>query len=207
VQDARPAQPDNDDAVLDMPLRLGAKIRQLRRGRGLTLVRLADLADLSNPFLSQLERGLTRVSMDSLHRIARALGTTAPGLLAASTSETSAPHVLFTQASDSGTPAADEAVAPEGQQARALVSGDRAMYPFEVFVTSGIYDEFHQHEFAEMIYLLSGRLEVDLDTEGVLRLSTGDNLYLSSGVRHRWRAQGGRKARALVVQAGRNPHA
>jgi transcriptional regulator with XRE-family HTH domain len=207
VQDARPAQPENDDAVLDMPVRLGATIRQLRRGRGLTLVGLADLADLSNPFLSQLERGLTRASMDSLHRIARALGTTAPGLLAASTSETSAPRVLFTRASDGRTPAGDEPVTPEGQQARALVSGNRAMYPVELLVTSGVYDEFHQHEFAEMIYLLSGRLEVDLDTEGVHRLSTGDNLYLSGGVRHRWRAPSRRRARALVVQAGRNPHA
>jgi quercetin dioxygenase-like cupin family protein len=81
------------------------------------------------------------------------------------------------------------------------------MYPVELLVTSGVYDEFHQHEFAEMIYLLSGRLEVDLDTEGVHRLSTGDNLYLSGGVRHRWRAPSRRRARALVVQAGRNPHA
>ena len=35
-------------------------IRARRKGLGLTLVQLADRADLSHPFLSQLERGLVR---------------------------------------------------------------------------------------------------------------------------------------------------
>ena len=35
-------------------------------------------AKLSQPFLSQIERGRARPSMPSLHRIAAALGTTAP---------------------------------------------------------------------------------------------------------------------------------
>ena len=46
--------------------RIGARIRQLRHARGMTLVQLADKAALSHPFLSQLERGRARPSISSL---------------------------------------------------------------------------------------------------------------------------------------------
>ncbi len=69
--------------VDEQALRIGSRIRELRRRRGLTLVRLAERTDLSHPFLSQLERGHARPSMVSLERIATALGTTQVELLAA----------------------------------------------------------------------------------------------------------------------------
>lgn len=196
----QPDQPASADAFQDIGIRLGAVIRRLRREQGLTLVQLAERSSLSNPFLSQLERGLTRASMESLHRIARALGSTAPGLLAAAGEDTSAPRVSLTRSG-------------EGQVhrhalgvTRPLVSGTRGMYPVEFTVTSARYEEYYEHETAEMIYLISGQLEVDLDGDGTHLLGVGDVLYFSGGVRHRWRASRGRTARALVVQAGHNPH-
>ena len=54
--------------------RIGSRIRRLRHARGLTLVQVAESAELSHPFLSQLERGLARPSIGSLEKIARALG-------------------------------------------------------------------------------------------------------------------------------------
>ena len=52
---------------------LGARVRTLRRERGLTLKGLGRLAGLSHPFLSQVERGLARPSVSSVERIAAAL--------------------------------------------------------------------------------------------------------------------------------------
>src|SRR3954471_9231717 len=52
---------------------LGARVRTLRRERGLTLKGLGRLAGLSHPFLSQVERGLARPSVGSVERIAAAL--------------------------------------------------------------------------------------------------------------------------------------
>src|SRR3954471_16234711 len=52
---------------------LGARVRALRRARGLTLKGLGRLAGLSHPFLSQVERGLARPSIGSVERIAAAL--------------------------------------------------------------------------------------------------------------------------------------
>src|ERR1700741_2409271 len=52
---------------------LGARVRELRHERGLTLKALGRSAGLSHPFLSQLERGLARPSVSLVERIATAL--------------------------------------------------------------------------------------------------------------------------------------
>ena len=60
--------------------RLGGAIRERRLRRSLSLVGLAALAELSQPFLSQIENGRARPSLLSLRRIAEALDTTPQAL-------------------------------------------------------------------------------------------------------------------------------
>lgn len=52
---------------------LGEFIREQRRSGQLSLRKLSELAGISNPYLSQVERGLRRPSADILQRIAKAL--------------------------------------------------------------------------------------------------------------------------------------
>ena len=54
---------------------IGSKIKKLRTQKGLTLEELASRSELTKGFLSQLERGLTSPSVDSLDDILEALGT------------------------------------------------------------------------------------------------------------------------------------
>jgi transcriptional regulator with XRE-family HTH domain len=60
---------------------LGAFIRSQRRLANLSLRQLADLTDVSNPYLSQIERGLHEPSVRVLKSIARALNVSAETLL------------------------------------------------------------------------------------------------------------------------------
>lgn len=53
---------------------LGARIRELRKAVGLTQEKLGEKADLNYKFIGELERGQVNVSLDSLVRIAEALG-------------------------------------------------------------------------------------------------------------------------------------
>jgi transcriptional regulator with XRE-family HTH domain len=63
------------------PLRdLGAFIREQRAGARLSLRRLSELAGISNPYLSQIERGLRRPSAEILQQIARGLRISAETL-------------------------------------------------------------------------------------------------------------------------------
>jgi transcriptional regulator with XRE-family HTH domain len=59
---------------------VGNFIREQRRSAQLSLRKLAKLAGVSNPYLSQIERGLRRPSADILNAIAKALRISAETL-------------------------------------------------------------------------------------------------------------------------------
>ena len=61
---------------------LGAFIRSQRELANLSLRQMASLADISNPYLSQIERGLHEPSVHVLRSIAQALNLSAETLLA-----------------------------------------------------------------------------------------------------------------------------
>ncbi len=59
---------------------LGEFIRQQRERADLSLRRLAEKADISNPYLSQIERGIRKPSADILKNLSRALEISANSL-------------------------------------------------------------------------------------------------------------------------------
>jgi transcriptional regulator with XRE-family HTH domain len=73
---ARHVQPDPKDRWRD----LGSFIREQRGTARLSLRRLSELAGISNPYLSQIERGLRRPSAEILQQIAKALRISAETL-------------------------------------------------------------------------------------------------------------------------------
>lgn len=75
---AEASDPDNEESMKVQDL--GKFIREQRRGAQLSLRKLAQLAGVSNPYLSQIERGLRRPSADILQGIARALRISAETL-------------------------------------------------------------------------------------------------------------------------------
>jgi transcriptional regulator with XRE-family HTH domain len=69
--------------VKELPERfneLGSFIREQRSSARLSLRRLSELAGISNPYLSQIERGLRRPSAEILQQIAKALRISAETL-------------------------------------------------------------------------------------------------------------------------------
>lgn len=59
---------------------LGAYLREQRESAQLSLRQLADMAGISNPYLSQIERGLKRPSAEILQQIAKGLKVSAESL-------------------------------------------------------------------------------------------------------------------------------
>lgn len=178
---------------------LGETIRTMRQVQGLTLVQLASRTGLSNPFLSQVERGKAQPSMDSLRRIADGLGTTIAVLTASAHASTDDTDICIVRSDDPLVSIRDEGYT------RPLVRGRRELNPLEFLVTSDEYEKaYWRHSVAEFVYVLAGSLLVDLADKGIHQLRTGDSLYVPGGIDHRWRIQGKWPARAIVVQAG--PH-
>lgn len=68
---------------LDYP-EIGRQVRRLRRQRGWSQAMLAERADLSDTFISHIERATKQVSLNALLRLAAALEVTLDQLLSGS---------------------------------------------------------------------------------------------------------------------------
>ncbi|MGW7267617.1 helix-turn-helix domain-containing protein [Streptomyces sp. NPDC054842] len=159
----------------EQPLRVGAAVRRRRRALELTLAVVAERSGLSVPFLSQVENERARPSRRSLERVAGALDTTAGELLAAADPACSVDVVRSDGAE----------LTPEAH-VRPLVRGHHQLHATEF---TGDHDAGRelQHRNDQLMYVADGAVEVEAEGRAH-RLGRGDTLYLTGGVRHRWRA-------------------
>ena len=189
-------------ATLDDPAaRLGARVRDLRHARGLTLVQLAEATELSHPFLSQCERGRASFSLASLRRIAVALGTSPVELVAAAEAPGLAASLpsLEVRRSGEGGAVADFAAG----DARALATGRRPFTPLAFTGDNAAPGDLYVHSEDEFIYVLDG--DVTLEVDGAITvLASRDSAYYQGGQSHRWWGHAGPYSLLVVKQA---PHA
>jgi transcriptional regulator with XRE-family HTH domain len=173
---------------------LGAAIRRRRLDAGLTLVQLAAKAELSQPFLSQVENDRAQPSMESLLRIARALDTT-PQLLFDPPTVHDAPLTVVRASDDAGVPAY-----------RPLVAGDAPFHVVEFIDLPREFVDAWTHEGFEAAYVVSGEVEIDVNGT-ITRLAAGDSVSYDARLPHRHRTIGRRPARLLLIETStRHPH-
>ncbi|MFG3656275.1 helix-turn-helix domain-containing protein [Streptomyces sp. NPDC047706] len=159
----------------EQPLRVGAAVRRRRRALELTLAVVAERSGLSVPFLSQVENDRARPSQSSLEKVADALRTTAVELLAAADPACSVDVVR-----------ADTTEPGPFPQVRSLVRGHHQMHASEFTGDHEAGREF-QYRNDQLMYVADGAVEIEAEGRAY-RLGRGDTLYLTGGVRHRWRA-------------------
>ncbi|MFF4016833.1 helix-turn-helix domain-containing protein [Streptomyces sp. NPDC001544] len=157
------------------PLRVGAAVRRRRRALQLTLAVVAERSGLSVPFLSQIENDRARPSTGSLEKVADALRTTAVELLAAADPACSVDVVRAEITDNDFDP-----------RVRSLVRGHHQLHASEITGDHDAGREF-QHRNDELMYVADGAVEIEAEGRAY-RLGRGDTLYLTGGVRHRWRA-------------------
>ena len=172
---------------------LGASLRKLRKARGLTLQQLADACGLSQPFLSQLENRKAMPSLVALHNIAQALGTTA--------------HAMIGQRPEMDICLVRGATAQayeldEGATVRFLVDGSsHFMEPNLIQSQPGYRSSHMAHSGEEMIYVLDGRLGVDLEDSGRFELNSGDALIFPATVPHSLETVGETVCSFLIISS------
>lgn len=72
--------PNSEAGIETKTSEIGSFIRNQREKANLSLRRLADRAGISNPYLSQIERGIRKPSAEILKRLSRALSLSAETL-------------------------------------------------------------------------------------------------------------------------------
>jgi transcriptional regulator with XRE-family HTH domain len=151
--------------------RLGARLRKLRRERGLSLGEVAKATDISMSFLSHVENGKSDITFMRLARLMALYG--------ASLTDIAAPH-----------PANDRIVRASEQEQLALVEEHIAIYLLApdtkrsmmpilcVYEPGGGSVEPFRTESEEFIHVLHGAVEITFEDGETLRLGTGDSIYL-----------------------------
>jgi transcriptional regulator with XRE-family HTH domain len=173
----------------------GRTVRERRREQHLTMVELATRCELSQPFLSQIENGRAKPSMDSIYRIAHALDTTPQALFGDRAGAVAEPTVV--RRDDPAVTVLDRG--PESQ-VRLVLPGAA---PFHVLEFDGLpaqFEQFWRHDGFEAIYVVAGRVEVSLDDERIT-LEAGDFLSYPSSRAHSHRSLAGPGARIVLIES------
>ena len=179
--------------LLDSPPDVGRRLRELRNRRRLTLRHIADRAELSESFLSRLERGRTSVSIAALQRIASALAVDVSDLFVAT--DGSAPQV---------TRGDDRNVVSFGNLARKALLTQKPFHELEVFVAEfdpggSTGDEPYAHgDSEEVFFVVRGRVALQLG-EDVFLLAAGDSVQYRSSTPHRVSNEGEERAEVLFM--------
>lgn len=176
---------------------VGAAVRELREKAGLSMRDLAACAGISQPFLSQIERGVSAPSMLTTYRLAAALGVTPGDLLPAPESE----RITVVRADEGiALPVADR---PDAALGRALHM--RPNSPLEVIEYRIEPDQFVGDWFASTgvtgIFVISGQLDVEIQGAGRYRLGPRDFMNFPSTMRDRWHLVGNQPAHVLLIIA------
>lgn len=178
----------------DLGVDVGERLRAIRKLRRVTLRTVAERADLSESFLSQVERGRANASVASLKRIAGALGVNVADLFEPNGSP-SRPRVLRRDSRPAltfGTLGQKFMLTPRPLEHLQVIVGE-----FEAGGSTG--DEPYTHgDSEELLVVLRGTVHLQLGTE-VFELDTGDSVDYRSSTPHRFTNAGDDTAEVMWI--------
>lgn len=177
--------------------RIGPKIRELRRRKGLGLVQLAEHTGLSPALLSKIERGHNFPTLPTLLRIAMVFGVGLEHFF----TEPEKPAVAVTRADDR------LRLPDRAGNERPVFLFESLNFPlpergFEAYLAHFPPrrgpSEPHSHPGTELVYLLDGALDVTVG-DIAHRLGKGDAITFDAEAPHSYACASGSTAQALVV--------
>ena len=186
------------DAEFSNPLaadlaKVGARLRKLREERGWRLEDLARRTGLSKAYLSRLESGDRQPSLGALFAVAGAYGVPFSSLFEP---EPEAENLVIIRASERKTQRGN------GLSYTRLSEGKWAfnLQPLRIVVSANREGEaIYQHEGEQWLYVLSGRLRLEVVEGKWIVLEEGDAAHFDAEIPHRLEALDGRDVEVIVV--------
>lgn len=158
-------------------MKIGRKLKELRIGKNLTQEELADRAELSKSFISQLERDLTSPSIATLIDILQCLGTTINEFFSEETEE----QIVFKESdyfekADCDLGSVTQWIIPNAQK--------NMMEPIKLTLKPfGATYKDVPHEGEEFGYVLKGSIRIHIGTK-VSTAKTGESFYFTPAKEH-----------------------
>lgn len=178
------------------PFNVSERLRALRTQHELSLEQLARRAGLTKGFLSMVERGVKAPSISSLMRLSEVYGLSIGGLL--DDPRSGEPNYSLVRQTERKKYAREGSLYGYRYEALAFRKKRKRMEPFIVSPPLKAPRRFFEHQGDEMVYVLSGEIEIQLDAEKI-RLAPGDCIYFDANIPHRSRSIGRERAQTLVV--------
>ncbi|MFC0387578.1 helix-turn-helix domain-containing protein [Muricoccus vinaceus] len=172
---------------------VGARIRELRQGRDMTLEAVAEAAGLDKGYLSRLERGMKNPSIATVLRLSEALGVPVAELFG----ERLAEHAVRVTRVPDRLPLTSATAATHGIEAlsrNGAVLEAFVLHPAAEFSAEGQAE----HGGEELFFVLQGTVEVRFADRGFV-LEKGDCAQFSGHLAHRIRRVGDEPASAIVA--------
>jgi transcriptional regulator with XRE-family HTH domain len=184
-----PLTPDGGKGSIDV----GARLRMLRAGAGLSIRALAERSGLNVNTLSLIENGKTSPSVSTLQQLAGALGVPVTEFFVTERGEKTVVH----QKNGSRPRALFEHGVMEDLGAGMLRFGaEPLIVTLEAKADSGVNPIVHTGR--EFVYCLEGRVAYTVDTETYF-LEPGDSLLFEAYLPHRWKNANAEPSRVLLV--------
>lgn len=158
-------------------MEIGQKLKELRVAKGLTQEELADRAELSKGFISQLERDITSPSIATLMDILQCLGTTINDFFSEEPEEQVVFHYEdYFEKKDSELKSLTEWIIPNAQK--------NMMEPIRLTLEPGglTYRDV-PHEGEEFGYILKGSVKIHIGNK-VYTAKKGESFYLTPHSEH-----------------------
>ena len=174
---------------------IGSKIKRLRTEKELTLKELSNLTNLSVGFLSQLERGLTTVAIDSLDNISKVLDVEI-GYFFQMNKETGN---IVTKSYERQIVFMDKDNFIQYHLSANLY--DKKLFPRIVEILPKKGNEkvkLYGHEGEEFVYILEGILTYYYSGERY-ELYPGDSVHINSTSSHNWENNTGKTVKLIMV--------
>ena len=168
---------------MENAMKIGSKLKELRIAKNLTQEELADRAELSKGFISQLERDLTSPSIATLVDILNSLGTNLKEFFSDSSDEQIVFHSEdFFEKTDTELHNKVEWIIPNAQKnmmepIRVTLDPDGSTYP----------DQPHEGE--EFGYVLSGTITIVIGNRS-MKAKKGEAFYYTPNSEHYIKAGG-----------------
>jgi transcriptional regulator with XRE-family HTH domain len=177
---------------------ISERLRFVRQEIGLTLAEVGERTGVSISNLSKIERGEVSPSFDVVIRICEGLGIALEHFV------TPGPKIGVSGRKTKTSQG--EAVPFSTEQydylAHASEISRKSMIPLEMWVKARSHNEFEhwsQHEGEELVYVISGEIEIHTDQYEPFRVRSGESAYFDSNMRHIYVSVGESCAHILSV--------
>jgi transcriptional regulator with XRE-family HTH domain len=164
-------------------LRLGERVRALRKARNWTLEQAARQAGLARSTLSKIENGQMSPTFEAVQKLARGLGISVPQLFTPA-------HGGQALARRSVTRSGQGIAHPTPTYEHEILAGEisaKRMLPYRAVIRARSFEEFDgwvRHEGEEFLYVLAGRVRFFSEHYQPVDLAPGDSVYYDAAMGH-----------------------